>query len=153
MKKKVILSINQCYFWIDYLILYLLIKKSSYLGFLLAKNGWKSLNSTKIGTISRYLFFKYNFEIFEILYWYWVNIFNLIILTHFYLFYSFRSCLSTDFYKKKIFLKWVDLYTKMLKIKLKYWVRRLFEKNSNQYHSDKGLLMNKVKVKRSKWTY
>ena len=38
-EKKAILSINQCYFWIDYLILYLLIKKSSYLGFLLAKNG------------------------------------------------------------------------------------------------------------------
>ena len=48
-----ILSINQCYFWIDNLILYLHTKKntqkSSNLCVLLTKNVLKSLNSTKTG--------------------------------------------------------------------------------------------------------
>ena len=121
MKKKVILSINQCYFWIDYLILYLLIKKSSNFGF-------------DIRNIVLVLGEYFQFDHFDP--------FLLILLISIMFIYRFLQ--------KKNFLKWVDLYTKMLKIKLKYWVQRLFEKNSNQYPSDKGLLMNKVKVKRSK---
>ena len=50
--------INRYYFWIDNLIIYLLTKKSiknSNLGVFLTKNGQKSLNSTKTGTISLYI--------------------------------------------------------------------------------------------------